>query len=535
MRNIFFSILLIWFAIFVLALNTFVQDSPQQHLPEGAKARLDKGRINEIQYSPDGIRLAVASSIGIWLYDAQMGEELDLLTGHTGGVRSVVFSPDGQMLASGSSDETVRLWDAETGRHIRTLTGHTGGVRSIVFSPDGNTVASASRDSTVRLWDTETGRHLRTLTGHTSWVESVSFSPDGNTVASASRDSTVRLWDTEIGRHLRTLTGHTSWIESVSFSPDGNTIVSTSRNETIRLWDAQTHQHIRTLTGHTDWVTSVSFSPDGNTIASGSSDETVRLWDANTGRHIRTLTGHTDWVTSVSFSPDGNTIASGSADGMVLLWELAPPSTESKKIVEDVNTDGVVNIQDVVLVASNFGKTGRNAADVNNDGVVNIVDLTSVAGTIGNAAGALSAWSRNSAVVPTRDQMEQWLHQARQMNLTDPAFQRGVLVLEQFLAALTPKETALLPNYPNPFNPETWIPYQLAEPADVSIFIYAADGRLVRTLALGYQPVGIYVSRNRAAYWDGKNELGELAASGGYFYTLTAGKFTATGKMLIRK
>ena len=98
-----------------------------------------------------------------------------------------------------------------------------------------------------------------------------------------------------------------------------------------------------------------------------------------------------------------------------------------------------------------------------------------------------------------------------------------------------PIETALLPNYPNPFNPETWIPYQLAKSADVSISIYTADGKLVRILDLGYQPVGIYESRSRAAYWDGKNALGEPVASGVYFYTLTAGEFTATRKMLIRK
>ena len=121
------------------------------------------------------------------------------------------------------------------------------------------------------------------------------------------------------------------------------------------------------------------------------------------------------------------------------------------------------------------------------------------------------------------------------MNLTTPAYQRGILMLEQLLVMLTPKETALLPNYPNPFNPETWIPYQLAKPAEVSISIYAADGRLVRTLALGYQPVDMYQSRGHAAYWDGRNALGEPVASGVYFYTLTAGEFTATRKMLIRK
>ena len=409
MKNTLLSILAIWFAIFVLALNTFAQDSPQWHLPEGVKARLGKGGIHEIQYSPDGARLAVAGSVGVWLYDARSGEEINLLTGHT------------------------------------------------------------------------------------DWVWSVSFSPDGNTLASGSLDDTVRLWDANTGRLLRTLTGHTAWVRSVSFSPDGNT------------------------------------------LASGSGDTTVRLWDANTGRLLRTLTGHTSSVNSVSFSPDGNTLASGSWDGTVLLWELAPAPMESEKIAEDVNTDGVVNIQDMVLVASNFGQTGENAANVNNDGVVNIVDLTLVAGAIGNAAGAPSVRGLDREIAPTREQVQQWLHQARQVNFADSAFQRGILVLERLLVALTPKETALLPNYPNPFNPETWIPYRLAEPADVTVSIDAADGTLVRMLALGHQPVGIYESRSRAAYWDGRNALDKPVASGVYFYTLTAGEFTATRKMLIKK
>ena len=189
----------------------------------------------------------------------------------------------------------------------------------------------------------------------------------------------------------------------------------------------------------------------------------------------------------------------------------------------------------MVLVASNFGKTGENPADVNKDGAVDIVDLVLVAGALGSGAAAPSAWSSDQTVVLTRDEVVLWLRAARAMKQLTPAYQRGILFLEQLLAALTPKETALLPNYPNPFNPETWIPYQLVEPAHVSISIYAADGRVVRILNLGHQSIGIYHHRSRAAYWDGKNEVGEKVASGIYFYTFTAGSFTATRKMLIRK
>ena len=209
--------------------------------------------------------------------------------------------------------------------------------------------------------------------------------------------------------------------------------------------------------------------------------------------------------------------------------------TEPPQLPEDINDDGVVNIIDLTLVASNFGKTGENIADINGDGVVNIIDLTLVAAAFGNTAASPALWSLNPDDMPTRATVEQWLRDARQLNLADPDFQRGILVLENLLKAFTPKETALLPNYPNPFNPETWIPYQLAAPADVSISIYTSDGKLIRTLDLGHQPIGKYHQRSNAAHWDGKNALGEPVASGVYFYTLTAGDFTATRKMLIRK
>ena len=206
-------------------------------------------------------------------------------------------------------------------------------------------------------------------------------------------------------------------------------------------------------------------------------------------------------------------------------------------LLGDVNRDGTVNVLDLVLVGSSFGKQvpeGGDPADVNEDGVINIVDLVTVAGAIGGG-GAAPALHPQVLAAFTASDVQQWLTQAQHVGLNDPISQRGIRFLAQLLAALIPKETALLMNYPNPFNPETWIPYQLAEAADVTLTIYAVDGTVVRTLTLGHQPVGIYQDKSRAAYWDGKNEVGESVASAVYFYTLTAGDFTATRKMLIRK
>ena len=200
----------------------------------------------------------------------------------------------------------------------------------------------------------------------------------------------------------------------------------------------------------------------------------------------------------------------------------------------DANNDGVVSIDDLVLVASNYGGTGQNAADVNGDGVVYIDDLTTVTSALDSAAAAPLAQSQVLEMFTAAD-VKLWLSHAQSLDLTDARVLRGVLFLEQLLAALIPKESTLLPNYPNPFNPETWIPYRLAEDAFVRLTIYDQRGQVVRTLDVGYQSAAFYETRSKAAYWNGRNEFGEGVASGVYFYHLSAGDFSATRKMLIIK
>ena len=215
---------------------------------------------------------------------------------------------------------------------------------------------------------------------------------------------------------------------------------------------------------------------------------------------------------------------------LIINYLLAEPVILSA----DINEDGRMNIQDLVFVASNLGETGENAADVNGDGIVDVRDLIEVAGAFDTPAAAPSLDPQALSLFTAAD-VRKWLSEAQHLNLIDPTSQRGIRFLEQLLTTLAPQETALLPNYPNPFNPETWIPYKLAKPADVTLTIYTANGRIVRWLPLGHQSAGMYQSRDRAVYWDGRNADGEPVASGIYFYTLTAGDFTATRKMLIRK
>ena len=219
--------------------------------------------------------------------------------------------------------------------------------------------------------------------------------------------------------------------------------------------------------------------------------------------------------------------------------EIAITVEEGAFHASDVNRDGLVNVLDLILVSQYFGEdvSANPQFDVNGDGAINVLDLIVVAQDLGESTAA--AAPSDVAVIETLEldpaMVQAWIAQARVENDGSLAFQQGIANLQRLLSLLLPDKTALLPNYPNPFNPETWIPYHLAEAADVTVHIYAAGGVLVRMLALGHQAAGMYESRTRAAYWDGHNQLGEPVASGVYFYRLTAGDFTATRKMLIRK
>ena len=230
-------------------------------------------------------------------------------------------------------------------------------------------------------------------------------------------------------------------------------------------------------------------------------------------------------------SSSGETLSSEVPEIRITIEERAFP-------VSDVNQDGQVNVLDLILVARHLGDDAsvNRQADVNGDGTINVLDLIVVAQHLGESTAAAPASVASVDSLELDPAMVQaWIAQARVENDGSLAFRQGIETLQRLLASLLPEKTALLPNYPNPFNPETWIPYHLAEPADVTLYIYAADGVLVRRLTLGHQVAGIYERRTRAAYWDGKNEVGEPVASGVYFYRLTAGDFTATRKMLIVK
>ena len=249
----------------------------------------------------------------------------------------------------------------------------------------------------------------------------------------------------------------------------------------------------------------------------------ITAWNPQTGgqRYTATITPTTGGEVELSVAADVATETNGAATPVtVVIWP------------EDVDRDGYIDNEDLYLVASHFGRNPTGDLkfyDVNRDGNIDTNDFRWVVNWL---------WRPMifSTAAPTAAATSyEWLQRIKALNIENPEFQELLQSLEQQLPMPAPKGTALLANYPNPFNPETWIPYRLAKSADVTVTIYAVNGEVIRSLPLGPRPAGNYLNRARAAYWDGKNALGEQVTSGIYFYTLTAGNFSATRKMLIAK
>ena len=548
-------------------------------------------RVLSVVFSPDGRYLASGARdrmIRVW--DANTGQQLRTLTGHTSGVAAVVFSPDGQLLVSGGEDAMIRVWDADTGQQIGgVLAEHTAPIRSLVFSPDGQLIASSSEDSTLRLWNPWTGEALRTLRGHTGPVYAVAFSPDGGlivsgggTLGASSADNTLRLWDPQTGELLKTLTEHDNDLEGLAFNPialrqNEYMLASGDDSGTVILWRLTSTPEPLTFTPSTVADQTFEVGTPVNltlpTATAGTEPYTYSLSPIPIGLQFDTttqlLSGTPTTATPATLTTYTATDATGASGFLTFSIEVTGNGPDPGADPLDVDGDGQVTVLDLAIVALFYGMrvpVGVSLpADVNADGVVNLADLIAVAQGIDAAGGSLNGLSLQelkaallageiegvagapmgfgthvlSGGIGSKN-IAAALADVRQMAVGDVRLGKELAVLEGLLALLaemttTPETTALLPNYPNPFNPETWIPYHLAKDAEVIVRIYDMRGVAVRELVLGYRAAGVYQSRGRAAYWNGRNHHGEPVASGVYFYTLTAGDFTATRKMLIRK
>ena len=363
--------------------GSLAQDYTQWHLPEGAIVRLGKGTVSDVKFSPDGNLLAVATNIGVWLYDGHTGSEIVLLNKKPKDVRTVAFSPDGKTLATGgrSRDGAIQLWDIDTATQVSAMGRGIGTVGVLAFSENGKVLAGMGLDYGFRfytwdvdtglevshfkgqqnhfnygvlaispnhrfaasaggnkifLWDTETQTLKHTIEADSAW--NLAFSPDSKTLVSGSM--TLQLWDVETGTQMSRLDGHIRKVDALTFSPDGKTLATGDASGEIRLWNIGTGGDQLTLprllggiTGkgkpiveppalieHTRAIKTLAFTADGTTLVSASLDTTIRLWDVDTGKSRLMTAGHTRAIYGLSILKDGKTLVSGSSDCTLRLW-----------------------------------------------------------------------------------------------------------------------------------------------------------------------------------------------------------------------
>jgi WD40 repeat protein len=294
------------------------------------------GSAYSITFSPDGQILASGTADAtIKLWDLRTCQEIRTLTGHTDAVISVAISSEGKVLASGSADATIKLWNLDTSQEIYTLSGHSSSVLSVAISSNGKILASGSADRTIKLWNVITGQQIRTLTSHGSSVLSLAISPDGKILASGSADRTIKLWDLNTGEEIRTWDFESGFVFAVCFHPNGQMLFSSHEGDrTIKLWNLLTQEVIYTIPTDAE-VVSLVISPDGQILAGGggySGSRVIGMWEVNAGKAIayfhastNNSISHDRIVYSVAFSPDGQTLASGSKDTSVKLWGVPPP------------------------------------------------------------------------------------------------------------------------------------------------------------------------------------------------------------------
>ena len=358
-----------------LPITVSTQDNTQGELPEGVIARLGKGGINLMQFSPDGKYLVVGTDVGVWVYDTDTGNEKGLFSNVPGHINALAFSPDGKTLAtSGFANPIIQLWELDTGKKLNNFrfTSETDSVVGMAFTEDGkkliifdkfgelrhweietnrivfnthsvsnnfqviayskhhNVFATGQENGRIHFFDASSGKQQKGLIGHSSLLKrddrdiwSLAFSYDGSKLASGSMDKTVRLWDAENRKHIARFTGHESWITALALSSNGSILASGDANKRIILWDTKLKEKSVELEGHTSGISALAFSPDGTKLASGSYDGSIRFWNPNTGKEISIFaTGHTKWITALAFSKDDKILTSADFNGTVDLWNM---------------------------------------------------------------------------------------------------------------------------------------------------------------------------------------------------------------------
>ncbi len=331
MKKFFITINVISLTIVLFFNHVDAQIVGQEFLPDGAKERFGKGWIRDVEFSPDGKKFAVATTIGVWIYDSLSGKEENLLEDSLiSGTEALAYAPSGSILAVAHEDYTIRLWNPtiiDQERPIPALRGHTGRIHAIIYSTDGNMIASASDDKTIRLWNPNgmnDREKLIAILPYKAPVRCVDISSDNHLIAGGSDAGIVQVWDAGTGERVREPNqAHKDAVVAVHFSPDRTELASASPDGSFKIWNLVGNE--TTLSTTEQWnlrLYALEFSPDGNTVATGTSDKQIKLWDKLSAAETNPLKGHRDIVTTIDYSPDGRALVSGSPDGKILFWDI---------------------------------------------------------------------------------------------------------------------------------------------------------------------------------------------------------------------